>query len=361
MARRRRLDAPSTEEMARIRADAASREQHADFATISSSPIARVAADSVAAQRAELDALRAEATRNRSAAQTLAAAEAAGGVVRDIALDDIEVDYLTRDRLRRMDEDEAWLSLRASIQAHGQRTPLDLANIAHLGGRPYGLISGYRRISVLSALAAETGERRWQVAKALVRAPTTLGQAFLGMVEENEIREGLSYFERGRICLAAVDQGAFENVGAALEMLFGAASPAKRSKIRSFVLVVEELGDLLRFPKMLGERLGLRLAQAIKAGQGGALRRRLGEEGLETQDASAEQRLLEAALADERRLIRPPSSARRLEWRSALADGRIVTARRGVGGVVMQVDGRAPTDAQIEAALKAWAAALAVR
>lgn len=82
----------------------------------------------------------------------------------------------------------------------------------------------------------------------------------------------LSQYERGRIAVVAKGQGAFKSVEAAVNKLFPAASKAKRSKIRSFALVHEELGDLLKFPTALSERAGLRLAGAVKAGYSAVMR-----------------------------------------------------------------------------------------
>ena len=49
----------------------------------------------------------------------------------------------------------------------------------------------------------------------------------------------------------------------ALQSLFSSASRAKRSKIKSFIPVVEHLEDALRFPADLGERLGLQLSKKL--------------------------------------------------------------------------------------------------
>ena len=53
--------------------------------------------------------------------------------------------------------------------------------------------------------------------------------------------------ERGRAAAMAVYDGVFPSLDEAVQMLFGSGSKAQRSKIRSFALVVEELGDMLSF------------------------------------------------------------------------------------------------------------------
>jgi len=167
-----------------------------------------------------------------------------------------------------------------------------------------------------------------------VRTPGTLGAAFIAMVEENEVRESLSYFERGQVCLRAVEQGAFDTVDAAIDALFDGASPAKRSKIRSFVLICETVGDVLRRPEALGERLGLRLAQAIRADHGGALRRFLGERPGRSRDAVGEQAALLAFLTQLK--TRPEPSPPR--DRTLPGGGRIVLRRRA-GRTVIEIEG----------------------
>lgn len=92
------------------------------------------------------------------------------------------------------------------------------------------------------------------------------------MVEENEVRANLSHYECRGIAVPAAEQGHFAHVEEAVARLFGAASKAKRSKIRSFAMVHEELGDMLAFPEELTEKNGLRLAAALRQGVEGELR-----------------------------------------------------------------------------------------
>lgn len=351
MARRRRLEPPTSADLADIRAAAAADLTprgggegyavpvlHAALAP----PIAQVAADSASAQRQEIDALRSIAGAAERDSARLKTAERDGLLMVDAPLSAIDVDFLSRDRMSAVVEDDGWRALKASIQANGQRTPVELTP---LDGDPlrYGLISGYRRLAVLKRLHAETGEPRWAHARAILRAPATLAQAFLGMVEENEIRESLSYFERGRVCLRAAEQGAFASAEAALETLFASASPAKRSKIRSFVLIVEELGDLLAHPRAIGERLGLRVAQALRAGHGGAFRRVIADRGAVGE--AAELAMLGACLdclrdGDGRALrSRAPAPVR-----TALPDGGVLVLRRTRQGATLQIVGRAVSD-----------------
>ena len=138
-------------------------------------------------------------------------------------------------------------------------TPLAVA--ADGGALPYGLISGWRRLVALKALHAETGEARFATVQALVRRPETAADAYVTMVEENEIRLGLSHYERARVAALATERGIFESEKAALLALFATASRAKRSRIRAFLEIYHALDGCLRFPAQLPERLGLQLVE----------------------------------------------------------------------------------------------------
>lgn len=208
-------------------------------------PIADVAADSSAS--AALAEVAGELSRAREG----------GRMVRALPLDQIELGYLVRDRI--WVDDEEMAALIASIRDRGQQTPIEVVALP-AGG--YGLISGWRRCQALMRLQQEgVGDG---MVLALERRPESASDAYRAMVEENEIRAGLSYFERARIVEVAVAQGVFESRKQALQTLFAAASRAKRSKIGSFVTLVDALGETLRYPQAIGERLGLRLAKQIE-------------------------------------------------------------------------------------------------
>lgn len=225
-------------------------------------------------------------------AEELHRARAEGRLVQRLPLEAIEVDHLVRDRVASDPEEMA--ALRESLRQRGQQAPIDVVD---LGQGRYGLISGWRRLTALQDLFAETGDPRFSAVQALLRRPDSASDAYLAMVEENEIRVGLNHYERARIALKAVEQGVYANPQAALRHLFANASRAKRSKIGSFVALHHALGPALRFPGALPERLGLALAAAIEADA--ALAPRL----IQTLQAAApttpveEQRLLAQALS----------------------------------------------------------------
>lgn len=218
-------------------------------------------------------------------------ARAEGRMVLRIPLDKIDAAYLVRDRIL-LDEEDLEV-LQASMAARGQQMPLD---VVELGGESYGLISGLRRLTALKRLREQTGEARFSEALCLVRQPADSPEAYLAMVEENEIRSGLSFYERAAIVSRAAGQGAFPDTRAALRGLFGAASKAKRSKIGSFVAIFEQLDVVLAHPVMIPERLGLALSQALESDKRFATTLAQALEAEPDRTALRERTLLEAAV-----------------------------------------------------------------
>jgi ParB-like chromosome segregation protein Spo0J len=218
-------------------------------------------------------------------------ARAQGRMITPLPLAQVRLDHLVRDRIARDDDDMA--ALVSSLRDRGQQTPIEVVALAEGG---YGLISGWRRCTALMQLHAE-GHGDGTVL-AIERRPDDASDAYLAMVEENEIRVGLSYFERARIAAKAVEQGVYETEKQALLRLFGAASRAKRSKIRSFLGVVGALDGVLRFPQAIGERLGLQLSAALErdAGLAARLRKKLEIDSPAT--AEAEQDILAGLLKE---------------------------------------------------------------
>lgn len=216
-------------------------------APLAALPIAQVAGDAAAM------AALAEVT------EELASARAAGRMVLALPLDAIVTDYLIRDRVAQDPEEMA--ALVESLRARGQQTPVEVVD---LGAGRYGLISGARRVTALRALAAETGEAPFGTVLALLRRPEGGADPYVAMVEENEIRVGLSFYERARVVMRAVEAGVYDSEKKALQGLFATASFAKRSKIKSFIPVVAALDGALRFPARIPERLGLRLSKALE-------------------------------------------------------------------------------------------------
>ncbi len=217
-------------------------------------------------------------------ARELTAAREEGRLIGRLRLDDIEVGHLVRDRVAFDAEEMA--ALRNSLQRRGQQVPIEVVQTSD--GR-YGLISGLRRVMALKELGASE-------VLALVRQPDTSAEAYLAMVEENEIRAGISFYERARLASEAARLGLYPDPATAIAALFGAASPAKRSKIGSFVRVHVALGSELRFPAAIPERVGLALAGALDREDGFGAGLSAALNAAEPDSPEAERKILDTAL-----------------------------------------------------------------
>ena len=257
MAKRRKLEAPSAEDLSKIEAEFRSETSLRP----ASAPIAQVAADAAS----EAEVLGVETRAKLAEADAFREADGRGLVLKEIPIDRIHADELVRDRAV-IDADEL-RELRASIIKNGLRLPIEVYELPEsTEAYDYGLISGYRRVMAFRDALHVMGSERFKTIKAIVRTPETSAESVAAMVEENEIRASLSHFERGRIAALSAQSGTFVNVEEAVKKLFPFASKSKRSKIRSFALIFEELGDLLDFPEALSERQGLAIASALRAG-----------------------------------------------------------------------------------------------
>jgi ParB-like chromosome segregation protein Spo0J len=303
-------------------------------------PIARVAAEAAAASAFE------------EVAEALRAAREGGRMVLDLPLDAVAPDHLLRDRIAV--EDEEMAALCASIRAHGQRAPIEVT--PREGALPYGLISGWRRLAALRALHAETGEERFATVRALVTRPEGAAEAYVAMVEENELRVGLSQYERARVALLAARRGVFESENAALHALFAGASRAKLSRIRAFLDLVHALDGVLRFPQAIPERLGLALVERLRAGAGPEIAAALAAEA--PADPEAELALL-ARLAAPPRPNRPPPVA--MPPAEEILPGVRLAARRSGTSLTLTLRGKGVTAERavaLEAAVRAALAGL---
>jgi ParB family chromosome partitioning protein len=152
-----------------------------------------------AATEAQVEARR----RNAADARAFRAAQEGGLVLSRVPLDDIRVDDLPRDRMALDDvaTSDEMDELKASIRARGQREPIEVYRDAE--GR-LQLKKGWRRLTALRLLHAETGEARF--AEAVCRIDGSAAarvELFIDMVEENAVREDLSFAEMAQLAIAA--------------------------------------------------------------------------------------------------------------------------------------------------------------
>ena len=300
MARRRRLEAPGAEELAGLEAGFAAKPL--PNRTGLAAPIAQIAGEIARISEPLGVEKRVSMARDSLDAEAWRHAVEQGRVITDLPLDQIDIDHMMRDRI--VVETSELEELKTSIVANGLRLPIEVMRLAD--GR-YGLISGWRRVTVLRRLQEED-RVRWSTIKAIIRPSYEAAALYTAMVEENELRSQVSPYERGRIAVVAANMGAFPDTEAAIETIFAAASKAKRSKIRSFAHVHDELGDVLQFPTDLSERNGLRLAYALREGYARQLRAAL--HGATRGGPALEWALLEPIVAGAEAVERLPDQQR---------------------------------------------------
>ncbi|KNG92244.1 ParB/RepB/Spo0J family partition protein [Pseudaestuariivita atlantica] len=273
MAKRKRLEVP-TEANLKEMEEGFARETSASPAPPGLGPVPPIA--QVAAEAAAAGSLASPTDRaDKAELDRYREALAAGLVVQEIPVDEIVADELMRDRIGSDEADMA--ELRLSIDLYGVRLPIEVFPLhPATETEKFGLISGWRRLKAVRELWAATADPRHRTIKAFVREDMTPAKAYVAMVEENEIRADLSQYEKGRIAVMAASHGAFETLEDAVNHLYATGSKSKRSKIRSFAELHEELGDMLSFPTALSERQGLRIVAAIRAGYTRDLREVLG-------------------------------------------------------------------------------------
>jgi len=278
-------------------------------------PIADVSGD--ASVRAALDEVTAE----------LAEARAQGRIIAQLPLDAVDETHLVRDRVA-VDLDDLAVLI-DSISARGQQTPIE---VVELGAGRYGLISGWRRLRALRALSLDFDDDTFATVAAVIRHPENAADAYLAMVEENEVRADLSFYERARIAVKAVEQGIHPNIKTAVQSLFFAATSAKRSKVLNFTVLVEALDDRLKFPANIPEKLGLALAAKLQ--EDAAFRRQLSEalRKADPKDAAGERAVLERALSKGISKSRPASRSEKLNAHLALkiADQKVTLSGAAV-------------------------------
>lgn len=344
MAKRRKLELPKAEDLDRLEEEFRSETSPQKRPTGLTPPIAQVAADAATLAPVLDTAQRAEQAKNATRAAAFQEALDKGLVLREIPVNAIDPDDMMRDRANISQED--MLELRLSIAANGLRLPIEVYEMAkNDDGVTFGLISGYRRLLAVKELFALTNDAKYHTIKAIVKTPSTSAEAIAAMVEENEIRADISHFERGRVAALSAQNGVFSSLEEAVNRLFASASKAKRSKIRSFANVFEELGDMLRHPETLTERQGLRLANALRNGAGDQLREILDQSQIYDQTTDWEilepvlNELEEGLKPDPVRGGRPKSNTLPPAFQKHLSSGISISREKDSKGYVIRLSG----------------------
>ncbi len=178
--------------------------------------------------------------------------------IQNIPLNEIDTTTLPRDRT--IIDADAQQELQTSIAQNGLRLPIEVYPIK----TGYGLISGYRRLTAIQTLSETTKDSKYTTITALIRTPKNRQEALAAMVEENEVRQNLSPWERARIIITAHDAGIFDSITTALTTLYPQISRQKRSKLRAITEVIEVLDGHLIDPEQLTQNQLIRLANILR-------------------------------------------------------------------------------------------------
>lgn len=225
-------------------------------------PMASAITENAEALQERKSAAQAIRDENDALAHEYVALREAGGVVEPIPLDEVHTYMLVRDRLP--GDDPELDELIASIRDLGLSNPIRVMR------RPDGdgveLVQGFRRLSAYKALR-DAGEAGYDAVPALVLpgAPD-IGSLYRRMVDENVIRKDLSFAEMAYAAQNYASDPATDaaNLKDAVAALFQSAPYSKRSYIRSFADLLDQLGDVLAYPTEIPRALGVAVARALR-------------------------------------------------------------------------------------------------
>lgn len=282
-----------------------------------------------------------------------------GLMLQRIALSDIHTDDLPRDR---MDLDEVAISdemeeLKSSIRARGQKEPVELY---HGPDGRLQIKKGWRRFTALSQLLAETADDAFGNIIARIEGA---GQGrllrYIDMVEENVVREDLSFAEMAQVALTASNDIAVDerDPNVLVGTLYSALHKMKKSYIRAFVTLLSATGEDLRWPKSVPRNAGVDAARVIKGAsdeQVLELRKRL--QTAITSEAQIE--VLRSFAADNGSGAKAKAQLTPKQKFEFHLGKTKVTARQGECRIVSGVDYAAVPKGQLERAVKAFEEAL---
>lgn len=294
---------------------------------------------------------------NAADAKAYRDAQDEGRVLTRVKLSDIATTDLPRDRLdleavaasTEMDE------LKSSIRERGQKEPVELYR--DVDGQ-LQLKKGWRRFTAMTQLLAETGDERFETILARIDTGGNDRLArYIDMVEENVVREDLTFAEMAQVAILAAEDDGTEEIdpNAMVARLYGSLHKVKRSYIRSFVFLLCALGDALKWPKAVSRNLGVDVARMLSSqSDATALREAL----LHCDTAEAQNVVLARFLDKFRAGAETPRSSEKKEKREFHVGDMKITARKGECRIVGDEDFTSLPKARLERAVEAFQRAL---
>ena len=285
------------------------------------------------------------------------------GLITDlIPVEAIATTKLIRDRAQDGRDDLG--ELKDSILAIGLSNPIQIEQVGE--GR-FELIQGYRRLSAWRALLEETGDvETWgRVPATILARGESLESLYRRMVDENLVRKDISFAEMAMLArdYAADPNTGIDDVDSAVLELYRSANKQKRSYVRAFAQMLEDIGGGLLYPQFIPRALGLDLRKRLQEAPGlsASILRDLDALG-PTRDSDAELGVLArhagaGGTSPQRDEMRAPQQPRpaRTTFRIARKNGDArVTASNGRLEVKMDTDFSAKDRRRLEEALAAF-------
>ncbi|KAB2539875.1 replication protein [Salipiger aestuarii] len=228
-------------------------------------PMAAAISENAEALRDRAEAERAIREENDRLAHEHVRLKRAGLITDLVPIVAIRAEKLTRDRGAGPDPEID--ELKASILAIGLSNPI----LVEAAGEGYELVQGFRRLRAFRELYEQTGDDRFaRIPAGLVAHGEALEGLYRRMVDENLVRRDISFAEMAVLAMRyAQDPGTgASDVAGAVDVLFASAGRQKRSYIRHFATLLDQIGDLLHFPEAISRNLGIDLVRRLAADAG---------------------------------------------------------------------------------------------
>ncbi len=186
------------------------------------------------------------------------------GLITDlIPVESIATTKLIRDRAQDGRDDLG--ELKESILAIGLSNPIQVEQV---GDGRYELIQGFRRLSAWRALLEDTGDiEAWgRVPATILARGESLKSLYRRMVDENLVRKDISFAEMAMLArdYAADPNTGINDVDSAVLELYRSANKQKRSYVRAFAQMLEDIGGGVLYPQSIPRALGLDLRKRLQ-------------------------------------------------------------------------------------------------
>ena len=298
--------------------------------------------------------------RNASDAKEFRKARDEGRVLVSVGVNEIHTSDLPRDRLdlAAVASSDEMDELKTSIQERGQKEPIELYK--DQSGR-FQLKKGWRRLTALKQLLEQTGDERFS--KVIARVADSEDDRldlYIDMVEENVVREDLTFAEMAQVCILATQDAdlGMADAEAMVGRLYASLHKMKRSYIRSFVYLLKELDGVLFYPKAISRNLGVDVARKLKSASGSVddLRSVLAQvSSADEQNAALAAFLTRSDVETGSRSVREKSESVKYEFHVGSAK---ITARKGECRILADQDFTLIDRAKLQRAVEAFEAVL---